>query len=111
MIRVVNRRNYRGHDAVYVGRGTPLGNPYSHLPTGSSQAKFKVETRDEAVDKYAEWLPDAMKTDPMVRKVFEGLVQFYRDFGELTLSCYCAPKRCHAEVIARMVQEAVGEAA
>lgn len=104
MIKVVNRKTYKGTDGVYVGRPSPLGNPYTHVP--SKYAEFKVATRDEAVEKYREWLQNALKHDRVVYNAFWHLVQFYRDFGQLTLACHCAPKRCHAEVLRDMILEA-----
>ena len=106
MIKVVNKKTYRGIDAVYVGRGSALGNPFSHL--SSSKAQFRVATRDEAVDSYGPWLKAAIENDELVRKTFENLVGFYRDYGTLTLACWCAPKRCHAEVIRAMILERFG---
>jgi hypothetical protein len=101
---VVNKKTYRHSDDVYVGRGSPLGNPFGHKP--SAIAKFKVETRAEAIEKYREWLVDAIESDPVVSQAFTNLVDFYKDFGGLVLSCWCSPKRCHAEVIAEMIEDA-----
>ncbi len=105
MIKVVNRKMYKGTDGCYVGRPSPLGNPYTHL-SGSKHAKFKVATRDEAVEKYQEWLKNALENDRVVYNAFWHLVQFYRDFGKLVLVCHCAPQRCHAEILREMILEA-----
>jgi len=105
MINVVNKKNYSGKDAVYIGRPSPLGNPFTHLST-STRAKFKVATREEAVEKYRGWLQKALKEDEEVRGAFENLVRFYRDFGHLTLVCHCAPKRCHGEILREMILKA-----
>ena len=43
-----------GFQRAYIGRGTPLGNPFSHLER--STAEVHVGSRDEAVDAYGEWL-------------------------------------------------------
>jgi uncharacterized protein YeaO (DUF488 family) len=85
-----------------------LGNPYTHL-SDSSRAEFKVATRDEAVEKYRGWLEERLKEGGPTAKAFENLVQFYADFGELTLVCWCAPKRCHAEILREMIEERVNE--
>jgi len=106
MIRVVNRSSYTGV-ACYVGRPGPLANPYTHVP--SKHAQWKVENRDEAVDRYQEWLTEKLKTDNETSQAFKELVDVYRDFGGLVLSCWCAPKRCHAEVIAEMIKNELGE--
>ena len=105
MIRVVNRHHYDGTDAVYVGRGTPLGNPYSHQ--SGTTAEHRVKTRAEAIEKYREWLKEQLGYGGLTRKTFDGLVQFYVDFGELTLACSCVPEACHAEVIRDLILEYV----
>ena len=106
MIKIVNRSDYVGL-AVYVGRPSPLANPYSHVP--SRYAKWRVATRDEAVDKYREWLLEMLTMENDTSRAFRELVQVYRDFGALVLSCWCAPKKCHAEVIAELIRQEVGE--
>lgn len=109
MIHIRNKRTFKG-DGTYVGRPSPLGNPFSHVP--SELAEFRVASRDEAVDRYEPWLREKLKYDVVVRRAFDELVSFYLAFGELTLICWCAPKKCHAEIIKKMIEEAVhaGEA-
>jgi hypothetical protein len=107
MIEIVNKKTGDHDDAVYVGRGSPLGNPYSHLP--SSLAEVKVESREEAVRRYRPWLEHQLRTGGFARILFMDLVTFYKDFGSLKLACWCAPKECHAEVIAEMVKEYAGQ--
>lgn len=77
-------------DAVYVGRPTIFGNPFSHL--NGTKAQFQVVTREEAVSKYEEWVrtqPDLMR---QIRTTLKG-----KD-----LVCWCAPKSCHADVLLRI---------
>ena len=102
---IKNKRNYKG-PGVYVGRPSPLGNPFTHIAS-SSKADVVVESREEAVSRYEDWLREKLNNDTLVRKAFATLVQFYIDFGELTLICWCVPKhKCHAEVLAKMIEEA-----
>lgn len=74
---------------VYVGRPSKWGNPYSHLD--GTLAQFKTATRKEAIEKYREYLlsnPELMAC-----------------IGELrgkVLGCWCAPKSCHAEILAEI---------
>ncbi len=83
---VVNRR--REAFDVYIGRGSPLGNPYRIGPDGE---------RDEVIRKYAYDFPLRFRTEP--------------DFREAVLSCegkrlgcYCKPEACHGDVIARFLE-------
>ena len=107
MIEIVNKKTYNEDDAVYVGRGSPLGNPYSHLP--NTLATFWVESREEAIEKYRVWLKCQITQIGCPQMLFAELVKFYRDFGKLKLACWCAPLNCHAEVIAEMVKEYAGQ--
>lgn len=82
-------------DAVYVGRPSGFGNPFTHLE--SSLAKYKVKTRDEAVEKYREWVLAP-----------EQAVLYYRIREELAgkdLVCWCAPEKCHADVLLEIANE------
>lgn len=76
--RVLNRRTTydRNPRCVYVGRPTKWGNPFEIGRDG---------TRDEVVDKYRAWLPTS-GLDP-------------RELKGKDLVCWCAPQRCHADVL------------
>lgn len=78
---------------VYIGRGSKWGNPFSHLD--GTTAAHKVASRDEAVDRYEEWL----MTQP------ELLASLHELQGK-TLGCFCKPARCHGDVLARLVNDA-----
>lgn len=102
MIEVVNR--HHGRKGVYIGRGTPLGNPYSHLP--SAKAKRLVATRDEAVDRYERWLRRKIaKGDPAVVGELDRLRALWKRRGKLVLECFCAPHRCHGDVVKKILEE------
>ena len=75
---------------VYVGRPSKFGNQFSHLD--HSAAEFKVATREEAVENYREWV----LTQP---KLLEDIKQ---ELHNKILGCWCAPLKCHAEVLAEI---------
>lgn len=108
MIHIRNRGRYQG-EGTYVGRPSPLGNPFIfHTPFAPSE--FRVANRKEAVERYGPWLREKLKTDPAVKEAFNSLVSTYRDSGELTLICWCAPiSPCHAEVIRDFIIAVVGD--
>ncbi len=87
---IVNRHSVNGawpSRAIYVGRGTPLGNPYVIGEHGD---------RDEVIDQYAAWLDWQIQVcNPVVLTALAGLRE------DSILVCSCAPLRCHAEVIAQ----------
>ena len=56
-----------------------------------TKAKYKVETREEAVEKYREWIqtqPELLKRIPELK-------------GK-TLGCFCKPKSCHGDVLVEL---------
>lgn len=54
MITVVNKHWHKPtENDVYCGRGSPVGNPYSHLPS-SVPGVTKVSSREEAIEQTAE---------------------------------------------------------
>jgi hypothetical protein len=85
-------RKGQGLGGVYVGRPTPLGNPFRLL---------REENRDQVVARYAVWLEEELhRGNPAVTRALEELYRRLKRQGTLTLLCFCAPRRCHAEVIA-----------
>lgn len=86
----------------YIGRGSPLGNPYTHLPT-KLPGTVKVRTRDEAVELYRTWLEEKYQAGD--RKVMDELHRIFEaaEQGPIQLVCFCAPHRCHGEVIRQLM--------
>lgn len=79
---------------VYVGRGSPLGNPF--LISAHSD-------REEVVRRYEVWLRKRIRAgDSRV------LAALNRLGDDSILVCYCAPLRCHAEVIRKVWKELHG---
>jgi len=87
--RILNRKDLApGHwpeGALYVGRGSVLGNPYRIDEDGD---------RDAVCEKHETLLREQVERgDPAV------LTALYGIGPETRLVCYCAPKRCHAQTI------------
>ncbi|MNS17312.1 hypothetical protein D3C71_1205770 [compost metagenome] len=85
---VVNKYHKVPYD-IYIGRGSKWGNPFSHLE--SSLAKYRVETREEAVECYREWI----WTQP-------ELLASLDELKGKRLGCTCFPKPCHGDVLAEL---------
>lgn len=81
---------------IYGGRPGPFGNPFSHLP--GTLARFKVETRDEAIERHQEWFLGNSELLERVKREMTGKV----------IGCWCAPKPCHCDIYARVCNEAAG---
>lgn len=79
---------------VYIGRPGVWGNPYSH--DEGTLAKFKVDSRDEAIDKYKEYILNNKK-----------LMAKLPELKGKTLGCWCHPNRCHGDILIELVKEYV----
>lgn len=71
---------------VYVGRPSPWGNPFEIGRDG---------TRAEVIQKFLEWF-----ISPEQAELRERALQELR--GKV-LACWCAPRACHADVLAEFV--------
>jgi len=72
---------------LYCGRPSKWGNPF---------VVGKDGTRDEVIDRYEEWI----NREPELLAALPELV------GQ-RLGCFCSPKRCHCEVLVKLVCQRV----
>lgn len=101
MITVINVYQ-QGKRGEYIGRGSPLGNPYSHMP--GTRAQFLVDNRDEAVAHYEAWLAVQIRDKNWeVINELNRLLKIAKE-GDLELRCYCAPKKCHGDVVKKFLE-------
>jgi hypothetical protein len=77
------------HD-VYIGRPSKWGNPYSHLE--GTLAEYKVNSRQEAVEKYEEYILGNKE-----------LLDSLHELKGLTLGCWCKPKKCHGDILVKLI--------
>jgi hypothetical protein len=81
---------------IYCGRGSQLGNPYSHI-----KSKYKtilVKDRDEACDRYEEYFKENLLQDLHTRDLLNRMRDFAKK-NQLVLGCYCKPHKCHCDTI------------
>lgn len=90
MTTVVNK--YKHPYDVYIGRGSKWGNPYSHLQ--GTQAKYVVSTRQEAVDKFQEYI---------LYGEGQHLLNDLHELQNKTLGCFCKPQACHGDILVELV--------
>jgi hypothetical protein len=93
MITVGNKQH--GARGVYVGRSSPLGNPF---------AMQGEATRAAVIRDYADWLAEQLldPSSPASREIHR-LAELARK-QDLYLVCWCAPKACHADIIKRTIE-------
>jgi hypothetical protein len=104
LITVVNRRTITAQPGDhYIGRPSPLGNPFVLGRDG---------TRAQVIARYRTWLQAQLAAGPGNRAYDE--IQRLRAIagaGPLRLVCWCAPLPCHGDVIAEVLHDGMPEAA
>lgn len=103
-IKIVNKKNHiPTFQDVYVGRGSTLGNPYTHMQK-SSRAEFIVESREVAINKYRQYLLKEISKENV--KIINELNNIKTKLlkGNVNLVCYCVPLPCHATVIKEILE-------
>ena len=83
--KVVNKQTTDKYD-VYIGRGTPWGNPFA-IGHGDGP------DRKEVIEKYKEFFREKIESDEGFRRGILGM-------KGLRLACFCKPAPCHGDVIA-----------
>lgn len=81
--------------SVYVGRGSPLGNPFKAQPR---EGETRAAASARILAHYGRWLRSRLsgsERDPQVITAIESLAR------ETFVVCSCWPNHCHAEVIIR----------
>jgi len=85
----INKDNYD----VLIMRPSKWGNPYSHKE--GTLAEFKVDTREDAIKKYEEYL---LQNEELMKDLVELKYK--------TIGCVCKPKlACHGDVLKKYVDK------
>ncbi len=98
MPRVLNKRRLTAlsDNAVYVGRPSKWGNPFTHIDSDRLRYDvIKVASRDRAIACYEEWITKRPALIAAAKKELRG-----KD-----LICWCAPMPCHADILLRIANE------
>lgn len=84
---------------IYIGRGSQWGNPFTHK--SGTQANWVVKTREEAIEKYVEWLH---KQDKLLidLPLLKGKTLGCWCAGKQILTCDDKPYICHGQVLAEL---------
>ena len=97
MIRVTNLRKEAGAHVDKVDRSSALGNPYKG-------------DRETAIRRTDEWLTGMIASrtlPPAMRDALNHLYRKARTGQEVVLGCWCHPLPCHADVVKRVLEEAL----
>lgn len=89
--RVVNRKSEK--EEVYIGRGSIWGNPFTSIKDRKTAAEFVVNTREESVQMYKEWI---------LRQ--PGLLHRLLELNGKVLGCFCKPQSCHGDTLVYLLK-------
>lgn len=116
MIYVYNRKveTHNGPNNFYIGRGSALGNPYTHITDKKTKAIYKAVDRDDAIEKYSHYFDLMYGSNIAFTNMVDAIYEMYKSGMDVYLECYCAPLRCHGDIIkekleARLLKEKIKE--
>lgn len=98
-ITVVNKYTFKpevGDVVIYIGRGSPLGNPWP-IKAGTS------ETREVVIQRYKDNLPGKLSNE-QTAQALNYIEQRVRDGCNVKLVCFCKPRACHGDWIKELVE-------
>lgn len=100
MIKITVVNKHHKQTGEYIGRGSPLGNPYPiNVAIG--------HTRARVIELYKRWLEGQIAANnDKVCDELNRLVELTQH-GELKLQCFCAPHPCHGDVIKQVLLKAL----
>ena len=96
MIYVYNRKieTYHGDNNFYIGRGSVLGNPYSHIKDKKTKAIYQAKDRDDAIEKYSHYFDLMYGSNVAFTKEIDKIYNVYRSGVDVFLECYCKKYKC-----------------
>lgn len=102
MIKIGNIRTYKKDNSIpiKIDRSSVLGNPF-YMQNESK--------RDFVCEQYETYFKDKIKNNDVyfineLNRIYEICIK-----NDVTLLCWCSPKRCHGETIKRYIDEKIKE--
>ena len=96
----ITKEEHTGPNVFYCGRGSVLGNPYTHISDKNTKAIYIVKTREEAIEKYAHYFDVMCNSNLRFEKAVNDIYRKYKAGEDVYLGCYCAPTYdCHCNII------------
>lgn len=107
MIHVYNRKveTHRGDNNFYIGRGSALGNPYTHITDKKTKAIYQAKDRDDAIEKYSHYYDLMYGSNLAFTKAIDEIYEKYKSGEDVYLECYCHPLRCHGDIIKEKLEK------
>ena len=110
MITVVNKYKHTPTESdVYIGRGSPLGNPFTSRPVTTTSAKIQADSREDSINRYRKYIYGILQSDSSemytIGKGLNEIISKLDKHGYVNLVCFCKPKDCHGDVIKKIIED------
>lgn len=93
-------------NCYYIGRGSILGNPYTHLPLEKTMALYKCRTREESIQRYSSYFDLMYGHNIPYTNLIDEIYEKYKNGEEVYLGCYCPDENsCHGGVIKKKLEQ------
>lgn len=108
MIKVIHKKySHIYNDVVYIGRGSPLGNPFTSIQDRNTKAKFVVKNRTESIRMFEDYLTNQILSKNKDICDYLNFIYLKSKNGNVSLSCYCSPKKCHGDVVKKIIDSKI----
>ncbi len=82
---------------IVISRPSKWGNPFTHIKTKKTLAKFICSSRKESIDRYREWIENG-----------DGkyLLNDLHELKNKKLGCWCkgkSNKKCHGDILVELI--------
>lgn len=100
-LEVVNKYHQVEGEKIYIGRGSPFGNPFPITCEND---------RDAVCDKYEQWFTEEVSDQQS--DLYAAMASLYlrvKAGEDLKLECFCFPNRCHGDTIKTFIDRHLEE--
>lgn len=99
-VTVVNRKDGVQTNDIYIGRGSPLGNPFA-MRDSSDMERIRVINayRTHIIEKISGEDKDIAMINELNR-----IINLVSSGNDVRLGCFCSPKACHGDIIKEIIE-------
>lgn len=95
-----------GDNCFDISRPNILGNPYTHIKNRKTLAIFTTKTREEAIERYAAYFDEMLKTSETFRNEWERIFDAYKKYDTIYIGCYCrVDESCHGDFLVKRLKQ------
>jgi hypothetical protein len=95
------------YGTLYIGRSERIpyhfGNPFSHLK--NSRSAIVVKTREDAINEFEKWLLGISHKNLDQDRRHWIIKHLWKIKQAKRLACFCAPAKCHGDILKKTALE------